>query len=250
MAQVRHLSKAPITEALFDLRAALPEDFAVERLAQVHDRIRDRYPTRHEQRLFKATVSFQASRPAAPPETTDLGLNGYLFKSDDGLTIAQFRRDGFTLNRLKPYTRWAELFPEARTLWRLYAEVAGVRQFTRVATRFINHLKVPAAPGSDFDRYLTSAPPAAPGAPQPRVGFLSRVVSRDSATDLHAIVTHATEPALEAGVQTIILDIDVYKEGAYGPDDPALDEIFESLHTMKNDIFFGAITEVTAEEHA
>lgn len=156
------------------------------------------------------------------------------------------------MNRLRPYTRWAELFPEARTLWRRYAEVAGIREFTRVATRFINHLKVPAAPAPDFDRYLTSAPAPPPGAPQSPVGFLSRVECRDPSTDLNAIVTQATEPALEPGVLTIILDIDVYKLGAYGPndpDDPALDEVFEALHGMKNDIFFGAITETTAEEH-
>jgi uncharacterized protein (TIGR04255 family) len=248
MARVRHLSKAPITEALFDLRAALPDDFPLDRLKDVRDRMVEKYPTVEEQRFFAAKLTFQPSRELTP-ETTELSVRGYSFKSGDGLTIAQFRRDGFTLNRLKPYTRWAELLPEARALWRLYAEVTGIHEFTRVATRFINHLKVPAAPTPAFDRYLTSAPATPGGAPPSRVGFLSRVESRDPATGLHAIVTQATEAAPEPGMLTIILDIDVYELGAYGPEDPTLDALFEALHQMKNHIFFSAITEATAEEH-
>lgn len=248
MARVRHLGRAPITEALIDLRAALPDDFGVERFAQLRDRIGERYPTHEEQRLFKTTLAFQPSQQLVPANT-ELGLHGYLYKTADNLTIAQFRRDGFTLNRLRPYTRWDELFPEARNLWRLYAEVAGIREFTRVATRFINHLKVPAAPTPEYGRYLTSIPTAPHGAPQSPVGFLSRVESRDPATDLHAIVTQATEPTVEPGLVTIILDIDVYKLGSFKPDDASLDEVFRALHVMKNDIFFGAITEAAAEEH-
>jgi len=249
MARVRHLSRAPITEALFDLRAELPEAFPVERLKELRGRIGDGYPAMEEQRFFTTKLTFQPSREPTP-ETTELGVRGYSFKSRDALTIAQFRRDGFTLNRLKPYTRWSDLLPEARTLWRLYAEFAGIREFTRIATRFINHLKVPAAPAAEFDRYLTSAPAAPPGAPRTPVGFLSRVESQDPATGLHAIVTQATEAAPEPGALTIILDIDVYKLGGYGPNDPALDELFEALHRMKNDVFFSAITETTAEGHA
>ncbi|MBI3982871.1 MAG: TIGR04255 family protein [Gemmatimonadetes bacterium] len=247
MARVRHLSRAPITEALIDLRAGLPENFSVERLAEVRDSISARYPIVEEQRLFKTTLEFQPSRQASPANS-ELGLNGYLFKSGDRLTVAQFRRDGFTLNRLKPYTSWGELYPEARTLWGRYADVAGIQDFTRLATRFINHLKVPAAPVPDFERYLTSIP-APPGTPQTRDGFLSRVESRDPTTDLRAIVTQATEPAAEPGMMTIILDIDVYKPGSFRSNDPVLDEIFEALHVMKNAIFFGAITETTAEEY-
>lgn len=77
MARVRHLSRAPITEALFDLRVALPEDFPVERLMQLRDRIGEKYPTVEEQRFFTAKLTFQPSRELAP-ETTELGLRGVL----------------------------------------------------------------------------------------------------------------------------------------------------------------------------
>jgi len=248
VARIRHLSRAPITEALFDLRAEVPETFPIERLKLPRDRIGQKYPGVEEQRFFETRFTLQPSRELAP-QTTELGVRGYSFKSADGLTVAQFRRDGFTLNRLKPYTRWDELLPEARALWHLYAEVTGIREFTRVATRFINHLRVPATPAPDFARYLTNAPATTDGAPRSRVGFLSRVDSRDPETGLRALVTQATEAAPEPGALTIILDVDVYKLGTYGPDDRELDEVFELLHGMKNDIFFGAITETTAQEH-
>lgn len=247
MARERHLTNAPITEAIIDVRAALPDDYPVERLAGVRDLIREKYPILEEQRLFKATVEFQHGRVA--PATADLGLNGYIFRTSDRLTVAQFRRDGFTLNRLKPYTSWNVLLPEARELWRLYARIAGVEAFTRVATRFINHLRVPALPVADFGRFLTDAPAPPRGAPGSTVGFLSRVEVRDQGTDVRAVVTQATEKAVEPGLVTIILDIDVYKQGSFRLDDAALDEAFQALHTTKNAVFFGAITEVTAGEY-
>jgi len=44
------------------------------------------------------------------PAVQDLGLRGFFFKDSQEKTIAQFRVDGFTLNRLQPYTSWEELF--------------------------------------------------------------------------------------------------------------------------------------------
>ncbi len=45
-------------------------------------------------------------------------------KTPDRLNVAQFRRDGFTFNRLRPYTKWEEIRPEALRLWQLYTAKA------------------------------------------------------------------------------------------------------------------------------
>ncbi len=41
----RHYSKAPITEAIIDLRVALPEGFSVDKLKNIHSYISDNFPT-------------------------------------------------------------------------------------------------------------------------------------------------------------------------------------------------------------
>ncbi len=41
----RHYSKAPITEAVIDLRVNLPEGFTVDRLKDIHSSISEKFPT-------------------------------------------------------------------------------------------------------------------------------------------------------------------------------------------------------------
>ena len=61
-------------------------------------------------------------------------------RSQDDLTVAQFRADGFTMNRLKPYTGWAMLLPQVLDLWDAYVTVAQPAHVARVALRYINRL--------------------------------------------------------------------------------------------------------------
>src|SRR5438552_19016624 len=116
MAGIRHLSRAPITEALFDFRVTLGQEFQTELFLTIRDRFRDTYPMLDEIRAFEARFEFKGGE-AVPGQANVSGLQGYLFKSADGKNVAQFRRDGFTLNRLPEYTSWEELCPEALRLW-------------------------------------------------------------------------------------------------------------------------------------
>lgn len=54
----------------------------------------------------------------------DQGFLGLFLKAADELTIAQFRPDGFTVNRLRPYTGWSAILPEVLELWDIYVRVA------------------------------------------------------------------------------------------------------------------------------
>ena len=117
MPEPRHLNNAPITEALIDFRIAPPVKVPPAQMAETRERIRDRYPTMQERKEFQGEIKVEGGRLVA--NTKSLGLLGYFLKTEDELTVVQFRNDGFTLNRLKPYTSWGELFPEALRLWDL-----------------------------------------------------------------------------------------------------------------------------------
>src|SRR5436190_21056320 len=80
---------------------------------------------------------------------------GLLFYSEDEKAVVQFRLDGFTFNKLQPYSSWEEIFPETWRLWALYQSAIGNVQITRLAVRYINRL---ALPSGDFGRYLTALP--------------------------------------------------------------------------------------------
>jgi uncharacterized protein (TIGR04255 family) len=77
-----------------------------------------------------------------------------------------------------------------------------------------------------------------------------RVVLADPATGLTAAITQATQPAPSANIALILLDIDAYRDGSGGIPDKEVEPTLDALRKLKNDIFFGSITEATANRYA
>ena len=246
MPTARHLKNAPITEAIIDFRVKARSDLRAENVAAVKDRLSNQLPKVEEMRGLKATIQVPTGQ-GQPPIVQELGLLGYFFKSQDEKVIAQFRIDGFTFNRLRPYTSWEDIFPQAMELWRLYVEVATPLAVTRVAVRFINHVPLPAG-AAKFENYLRAAPVVPSELPQYVSSFLTRVTVRNPEDAIAAHITQALQPTSDAQRLTVILDIDAYKEADLLPEDPAIEHTFIQLGLFKNVIFFNSLTDQTLRQ--
>lgn len=240
MARIRHLSSAPITEALVDFRAVLPAAFEPNHFRQVDERLRADFPHMEERKSTEATVKFAEGRPAT--QIRDLGLTGVWIKSPDGKSVGQFRTDGFTFNRLKPHTSWEEILPTAFRLWDEYARLASPEVVTRVALRYINHLTLPSAPG-DLDKLITTSPRLPQDIPQALNSFSTRVVLQDVERGMSANFTQALEVGVQTQLPTLLLDIDAYRLGQFPPQREVLERHLVDLRSYKNAIFFGSLTE-------
>lgn len=241
----RKLKTAPITEALIDIRVKARADFIVSEFAILKDELRSRFPVVEERRGGKITIQIPAGEEA-DAAVEDLGLQGYFFKAEEENLIAQFRIDGFTLNKLRPYTNWEEIFPTAMELWEKYYSHARPEAITRVALRYINHIPIK-SDYIDFDEYLASAPQIPPELPQKLGGFFSKVTILDDNHLIAANVAQAFESAPAIQGIKIILDIDVFKEVDMDADDPELMALFSQLREFKNLIFYNYVTEKTLE---
>src|SRR2546425_12896320 len=114
MATAQKLRNPPITEAVIDFRVTLPDGVGVEQLREAKRILAATYPKSEERKGMQARIEFQDGQ--AMQELRELGIQGIWLKAEDERTIAQFRADGFTLNRLKPYEGWDRLLPEAMQL--------------------------------------------------------------------------------------------------------------------------------------
>lgn len=174
--------------------------------------------------------------------TRDLGFQGIWLKTEDQETVAQFRVDGFTFNRLKPYTRWEQILPEALRLWGVYVEVANPQSVTRVALRYINHIKLP-SPGTELGDYIVTGPRLPPSVPQILSSFATRFVLEYPERRMMANVVQVLEVGVETPAPSLLFDIDVYRTGDFEVSATAMEEILGDLRGYKNDIFFGSLTE-------
>jgi uncharacterized protein (TIGR04255 family) len=247
MAAVTHLDRAPITEALIDIRVKLKDGLDVAIFNSLRDKIASDYPSKKERRRWQGTIEFKQGETPIPAGL-DLGSDGLLLTSSDEKQVVQARLDGFTFSRLKPYKTWDDLLLEAKKNWNLYLETAKPEVISRIALRYINNIEFPLG-GLDFDDYLTSVPKVPKGLPQRLASFVSRVVVPVVESNATAIVTQVFEPNLgqAQNVINVLLDIDVFVESQFSPNDETIWAEFAKLHNLKNLIFFDSITPKTVE---
>ena len=235
-----HLSKAPIIEAVIDLRTALALTFNVEKLQEAHAAIRQDYPQMKTQRGWIGQMMQAAGKPPTQA-IRDLGVTGYEFSSADGKYVAQFRRDGFSFSRLAPYTSWEDVFGRAAALWKLFCELSQPIEVSRIAVRTINRILLP-VPVSDLSKYLTAPPSVPPGTPNELLGFLTQLFVTDRTTSIVSNIIQTIGQGPRETHVPIILDTDVHLERPFQPADPALLKQFDALRHMKNLIFFKSLT--------
>src|SRR3954468_18617711 len=185
MSDYPHLSRAPITEALIDIRVTLPGTFGLADLEPYCSAVSDQYPDRRVRQQWKTQLQITKESPSASPKQIETRTVGYLLSSKDRTQVIQARLDGFAFSRLPPYTEWTAVRREALRLWRLYVELLKPVKVSRLAVRYINRLPLPSP--VDFKDFVLTGPEIAPGLPQQLAGFLMQL--RLPFTEENAVAT-------------------------------------------------------------
>jgi uncharacterized protein (TIGR04255 family) len=235
---------APITEALIDIRAELPDSASLGNLEKLHDLIVAEYPGKKSRKKFEAQI--QLKEEQEPLKTTTFQQDGYFFSSRDGKRIVQYRLDGFGFNRLRPYSRWEDLRDEARRAWDIYVAHINPVAVSRLAVRYINSIEIPSK-SFDYDDYFTAVPKIPDGLPQVLQHFFTRTVVPFPQQGATAVVIQTPSEKQDPLNSAIILDIDVFMEKSLPPESKIIWGIFEELRDIKNEIFFKSIKEKTKE---
>jgi len=182
---------APITEAVIDIKAQLPEETDLKSLESFHDHIKNRFSEKQEQRFLKADFKLsQKDKLSSLPTKT--GTQGYFFRSHKEKKVVQSKIDGFAFNKLKPYENWELFRSEGRDLWELYSEIVNPIRVIRIGLRYINRIEVP-LPFNDFSEYLLTNPQIAPNLPQAVSHFFMRLEVPNPDIEATAIITQTMD---------------------------------------------------------
>jgi uncharacterized protein (TIGR04255 family) len=244
MARIRaHLARAPILEALIDfsVRSSKGVDLeAVKALASSVPGYVQQGP------IFQLETVWNVTKEEGARDRSRSQELGVRLHSPDGRFVLQVRTSGFTLSRLEPYETWGGLIAEARRLWGIYVGRLQPEAIVRVATRFINHLKLPMKAGEDFKVYLTTPPNVPEELPQGLLGFMQRTVIIHPQLDARAnLIQLLQEGVAPADHVPIILDIDVYKMVNLPAETEVAWNLLGELRVFKNAAFFASLTEKT-----
>lgn len=244
MASVTHLSRAPIVEAVIDVGLRFERAREATEFESYWEFVRNDYPNKQTRQNFAITVNANA----AASERVVSELGGYVFRSGDGTRVVQSRPDGFSFSRLRPYGSWEATLDDAWRLWLLYRNHFRPDRISRLAVRYINRLDLP-GPSLDFDEYLLTGPRVPQNVPQGLSAFSSSLVIPGVRPQVLAIVRQSFDGSgLAQDIVPVILDIDAILECDISVEDDAavMDALLE-LRTVKNQIFFGSLTDKAVE---
>jgi uncharacterized protein (TIGR04255 family) len=240
LSQYTIFPNTPIVEAILDIRVELPKDATLDTLEMFYDTIKTRYPEKQHRTEFSAGIRFD--RNGASVEKPETSQTGYLFRSPVEKKVVQSRLNGFSFNKLKPYSDWNAFRSEGRELWGIYFKIAKPLKITRIALRYINRIEIP-LPLKDFKEYVLTVPEVAPELPQALTHFFMRLVIPKPDIEAVAVINQTMESPEPWGQRLpFIFDIDVFKETSYSGNEEDVWNKFEELHDFKNEVFFKSLT--------
>ena len=236
-----HLSKAPIVEAVLDIRVVPSVAWNESTLqTELKQRLPD-FPKHETMRSAK----FQLPAGTAAPAVEDFGCTGFKLHSSDNPHIVQFNKGSFVFSRLKPYADWEQFSRSALRLWAVYCELLKPSEIRRIGLRFINRVAIQ-QPTIELADYYKYPPASIKELNWPSGGFLHHDVMQipETAYSVNVIKTIQNVPG-EIG---LLLDIDVFTQNHFTYNELRIIECVEEMRWVKNKIFFSSLTDKLIQE--
>ena len=247
MHTVEQFKSPPIQEALLDIQVTLPADLTLETLKKFHDGVESRFPEKQERISWQQ--GFQISGGGdSHAISSSRSVDGYLFKSKAEGKVVQVRRDGFTFNKLRPYSNWDIFSAEARELWERYIALARPASVQRVSLRYLNRIGLP-LPVRNLRDYCLLFPDMPKELPQGLSDFFLRFTLPVPDAPSASVVTLTFEPpAPGTTLLNLILDNEAaYVFGSLNVDTEAIWLKLAALRDLKNKVFDASLTERAKE---
>ena len=235
-----HYSKAPLTEAVLDIRVELASEITLQQLREVQVVEEVRYPRREDNVIVVGQMSMGRQVGASAQQTQ----NGYRFVSQDNRQIFQARLDGFTFSRLAPYETWESFQNEARRLWEVYRPIAKPKNIKRLALRYINRLDLP-LPIKDFKDYLRTIPEISSDMSQGLSGYFMQLQLPQPDLEAMLHLNQTLIPPPSPSLVSVVLDFDLFCKDNVPSEDKDIWKQFETLRNRKNEVFEACITNKT-----
>ena len=247
-----HLSKAPITEAVIEIRALATIELSKKMMREKLDSQLLDYPNVKAEHRQTHQVQFgpgQQSKVAMQ----DLGWQGLVFTSLDQKQIVKFEKQLFSLSRLAPYKNWETLSKEAFRLWSLHRNLVAPIDIRRLGVRFVNRIPLAMEPTKKpirINNYFRSFSIGTKGFRTTTMGFLHHEVLAVPGNKYAMNIIKTLQPAEVRTINeaALILDIDIYTIAPFAPTDEEINSRLQEIDWLKNKVFFGTITKQLQEQ--
>ena len=241
-APMPRLKNPPIVEAVLDVDCDLPPGFDLAALeVPARAQFQDKYPKFRT--LFMQGLKIEFASTTSPITSAQPAIQALQCLHEDERQLVQVRAQGFSFNRLAPYSGLDDYLPEIERTWRLYVDLVSPVHIRVIRLRYINRILLPMTANKvDLDEFLKIGPRSPDAVELVLSGFLSQQAAIENDTG-HQVNLVLTVQAVENEKLPTILDIAVAGSAATEPADwTKMRAIIESLRSLKNRLFLNTLT--------
>jgi uncharacterized protein (TIGR04255 family) len=235
------LVNPPIVEAVLDFDCDLPPSLDFESMRDaVRSAYGDKYPKFKLSFIQQARI--EAKSDAAPEMSVRRGIHAFQCFDEAEKQLVQVRAQGYSFNRLAPYTSLDDYLPEIQQTWNLFSKLMSPVQVRVIRLRYINRILVPLRNGQvDLRRYFKGSSRSADGKLL-MTSFLNQyaAVEKDTGNEVNVVVT--SQPP-ENDRLPIIFDNGAACAAKLPPEEwNSIIAKIRSLRDLKNRVFKNTLT--------
>lgn len=230
-------ARAPITEAIVEIRVKPADDVTPSACRAVFESVREEFADLQEIHTLEASIvggnqiGAQASQRVA----------GYAARSKELNQIVTAFPDRFVFSQLPPYDCWEVFRPACQRFWNLYVATLKPLKAVRIATRFVNRIEIP-KPIIDIGEYFRTAPIVSTDMSTEIAGAFMQLRLPQKDLACQVVLSEAILPDSETTVP-FILDVDIFDESRELEIDDKIWARLDEFRWRKNEIFEACITD-------
>lgn len=240
------LLKPPIIEAVLDIDCDMPPGFDLAALeGSSRDRFRDKYPKFSKQFMHEHKIETTLDEPPKMSVRHEIQSFRFLQEHEKQLVqLVQVRAQGFSFNRLAPYTTLDDYLPEIERTWRLFASITAPVQIRAVRLRYINRILLPMPESRvELEDYLKVGPRLPDEGRLTFTGFLNQHTAVEADTGNQVTIVLTTQPPADK-MLPLIFDITVASAGTAEVENWTwLLAQIQALRALKNSVFRNTLTD-------
>jgi uncharacterized protein (TIGR04255 family) len=224
------LNHPPIVEAVLDFDCDMPPGFNLDALEEIaRSTFRAQYPKFQPQFFEQHRFETKQNEPSKHFATRI--LQAFHFFHTDLKQLVQIRTQGFSFNRLPPYTILDDYLPEIRRTWELFIQIASPVQIRAIRLRCVNRILLPITEGQvELAEYFQVSPKLPDKDKLQFASFLNQHSAIERGTGFHVDIVLASQPPEQAHLP-VVLDIAVANSKSTKPDD--WDSIFGQIQPLR-----------------
>jgi len=237
------LDNPPIIEAVLDIDCDMPPNFDLGVLETESQKVfSSDYPQLKKQFVQEHQIE---ARPNEPPVfSARQGLRALQFFKEDSFQLVQIRTNGFSFNRLRPYSSLDDYLPEIHRTWLLFLGLTKPLRIRRIVLRYINRILLPLADGSvELDDYFRVSPKLPDDDRLMFSGFLNQHSAAERGTGNQINIIMTSQQAENAQLP-VIFDIEAIRTAQAEPEDwEFIHGTIMSLRSLKNRVFRNTLSD-------